>query len=979
MLRHWKLIGAMAVFSLAGAWLPATSAWAEYHDSGLYTSATVLSFSAVQGGVAPQTQSFAVSAARTMYFTASVSTASGRNWLAISPSGSLHTNQTIKVSVNQGSLPAGTYRGSIRLTAGTHETRSSTRTVAVTLVVSSAAAQLTASPASLSFNAVAGGAAPGPQAVSVTASSPVAFTASVSTVSGGNWLGITPLGSLTTNQTLNASVNPSGLAAGSYQGTIVLKTASASQSVGVSLTVVNPTVTLNASPQSLSFNAVAGGAAPAPQAALISASSPTNFTASVSTASGGNWLSIAPSGSLTTNQTLTASVNPFGLAAGSYAGKILLSSSGGSTSVSVNLAVNDAASTTTVMPSSMAFSAMTSGVAPPAQTVSVTASSSMSFTASASTHSGGNWLAVTPTSGFTSKNLSVVVNPGTLAAGTYQGAISIVSGGASQTAPVQLVIFGSGGSTVKTNTGYKAIAWNDLGMHCMDGKDYSIFGVLPPYNTIHVHLIDSAGNLVKSPAGYALSYQAIANPLTGGITTTAAPKTNFWQYAAALGFGNLAPDMGLAGYAMPGASNTPQNMGFTATDNTWTAVGIPMMPYEDAAAPPYQPNYLPMMRVTARNSSGQVLATTDIVTPTSDEMTCKTCHASVSGSSAAMPASGWVNNPDAAKDAKLNILKKHDDRFASSSLFQPAMSAAGYTASSLYGETAIKPILCAACHSSNALGLSGYPGIESLTTAVHGMHSNAIDPATNQTLNSGTTRNACYSCHPGPNTQCLRGAMATLQTSTGGNAIDCQSCHGTMATVANSARKGWLNEPSCQSCHIGTAVTASGGPLAYTSVYSSGTTVRTTTDATFATNPNTPSSGLSLYRFSTGHGGLQCEACHGSTHAEYTTGAANDNVQSTNLQGHVGVIAECVSCHGTNPSTTTGGPHGLHPIGAAWVSKHPQVANANGPTQCQACHGTDYRGTILSKTMADRSMAGRSFPAGTVIGCYSCHNGPNGD
>jgi hypothetical protein len=39
---------------------------------------------------------------------------------------------------------------------------------------------------------------------------------------------------------------------------------------------------------------------------------------------------------------------------------------------------------------------------------------------------------------------------------------------------------------------------------------------------------------------------------------------------------------------------------------------------------------------------------------------------------------------------------------------------------------------------------------------------------------------------------------------------------------------------------------------------------------------------------------------------------------------------------------------------------------------------TDYRGTILSKTQADRTLAGHSFPRGTVIGCYSCHNGPNG-
>jgi len=89
------------------------------------------------------------------------------------------------------------------------------------------------------------------------------------------------------------------------------------------------------------------------------------------------------------------------------------------------------------------------------------------------------------------------------------------------------------------------------------------------------------------------------------------------------------------------------------------------------------------------------------------------------------------------------------------------------------------------------------------------------------------------------------------------------------------------------------------------------------------------------------------------------------------------MLAECSACHSTVPNTVNGGPHGLHPIGASWVNQHQDVAEGNA-TQCQACHGADYRGTILSKTKADRTLAGHTFPAGTIIGCYSCHNGPNG-
>jgi hypothetical protein len=519
--------------------------------------------------------------------------------------------------------------------------------------------------------------------------------------------------------------------------------------------------------------------------------------------------------------------------------------------------------------------------------------------------------------------------------------------------------------------------WNDLGMHCFDGRDYSVFAVLPPYNTIHVHLIDSTGKLVISPTGYTVTYQAVNDPLTNTLNTSSILKTNFWQYASALGFGVLAPDTGLKGYAMPGASNTPQGMTFSTTDNTWTAVGIPLTPYADSATAPYPVNYFPMMRLTAKNSSGTVLATTDIVLPTSDEMSCATCHASTSTSSAAQPSAGWVDNSDPAKDMKLNILRKHDDRFKGTALFQTAAAAAGLSTAGLEANYPGKPFLCAACHGTNALSLPGYAGVPPLTTSIHGMHATVVDPATSQTLDSATTRAACYNCHPGPKTQCLRGVMGTLTTSTGANEIECQSCHGNMTAVGTASRQGWLDEPACQMCHTGTAVSNS-GQIAYASVFSSGTVQRAAADQTFATNPNTPAAGISLYRFSSGHGGLQCEACHNSTHAEYTSAISNDNVQSTNLQGHVGMIAECAACHGTVPSTVNGGPHGLHPIGSSWVSQHQDVADSSGATQCQTCHGTDYRGTILSKTKTDRTLAGRAFPAGTIIGCYSCHNGPGG-
>jgi hypothetical protein len=66
----------------------------------------------------------------------------------------------------------------------------------------------------------------------------------------------------------------------------------------------------------------------------------------------------------------------------------------------------------------------------------------------------------------------------------------------------------------------------------------------------------------------------------------------------------------------------------------------------------------------------------------------------------------------------------------------------------------------------------------------------------------------------------------------------------------------------------------------------------------------------------------------------------------------------------------------MHPVGTAWVSAHRSQASAQ-LTACQACHGTDYRGTVLSRMFATRTLAGRTLTAGTAIGCYTCHDGPN--
>jgi PKD repeat protein len=523
---------------------------------------------------------------------------------------------------------------------------------------------------------------------------------------------------------------------------------------------------------------------------------------------------------------------------------------------------------------------------------------------------------------------------------------------------------------------YVLVAWNDLGMHCTDGSDFSVSTILPPYNNLHAQLKDRAGNLVTNPTGITVTYQSVADP-AGSTNKTSIGKTNFWTYVGVLFGATPAPDVGLAGNAMPGAQNVAQAMNWDPARSWFHAEGIPITPYDDQG----HKNPYPMVRVIAKDSQGTILAQTDVVLPVSDEMDCRTCHQSGS-LPAAQPPGGWVYNANQARDVKYNVLKLHDAKQAGDPTYQAALATAGFSSQGLLATvTGGRPILCQRCHATNALAGSGIPGIEPMTQAMHTFHAAVQDPVTGDTLGASSNRSACYRCHPGAVTKCLRGAMGDSIAADGSMAMQCQGCHGVMSVVGTAGRSGWLEEPSCQNCHTGTA-TVNSGSIIYTSAFTSSGQLRQPADATYATNPDTPSTGLNLYRFSSGHGGLQCEACHGSTHAEFPSSHPNDNVQSNQIQGHSGMLSDCSSCHTTTPSTVTGGPHGMHPVGQAWVSSHPDAAEG-GASACRACHGADYRGTVLSRALGPRTLSTKygtkTFWRGFQIGCYTCHNGPSSD
>jgi hypothetical protein len=515
------------------------------------------------------------------------------------------------------------------------------------------------------------------------------------------------------------------------------------------------------------------------------------------------------------------------------------------------------------------------------------------------------------------------------------------------------------GAPTPSNVTYTLLAWSELGMHCIDGRDYSVFSVLPPYNVVHAQLLRRGEPPVPVTSGVVLTYQARTD-LNFSRNTISSTKTNFWTYVQSLFHVNPAPDHGLTD--APVQSKGPNPMSYNATLGYWEIAGVPTVPYDDLN----QANAYPMATVMARDANtGAILATAPVVLSVSDEMTCSHCHSSTSGDNDAKPRNGWENDPDPNKDTKYNILKKHDDRW-DITFTLPYLQQNGYYYQSTLYQTAKggTPVLCAACHATNALGLPGVPGVGALTADMHTLHGPQINYDNGINLDNQTDPlNSCYLCHPGKVTKCQRGPM---------NKVACFDCHGNLTRVGQLNRDGWLDEPTCQMCH--------NTSQRYLTTFDQNGQWRQTSDLTFATNPNKPLQGKSLYRYSSGHGNVYCSGCHGSQHAEYPSLQANDNVYSQQFQLYTGKLTECGICHTNVPITNNQGPHTMHTIGQTWVSGHEPYAENGKYVVCAYCHGSDYRGSFLSATRTNRTFntenGQKTFTAGHQFSCYDCHNGP---
>jgi uncharacterized protein (TIGR03437 family) len=204
---------------------------------------------------------------------------------------------------------------------------------------------------------------------------------------------------------------------------------------------VRPTLVVSAN--TVTFESIVGSAAPAAQTIRITDPSRSQFAWTATQSANSAWLKLDKT-SGTGDSSLAVSVDPAGLAAGTYNATIVINGAGLGSSPQ-NIAVRLQVVTPpgiAVNPVSLTFQGAP-GVNPPVQRLAVsnTGSGTLAWTATVTTTSGGDWLSIDQPRGTGNVNLQVIVTARNLAPGVYQGSIAIgATGAATVNVPVRYTV-----------------------------------------------------------------------------------------------------------------------------------------------------------------------------------------------------------------------------------------------------------------------------------------------------------------------------------------------------------------------------------------------------------------------------------------------------------------------------------------------------------------------------------------------------------
>jgi uncharacterized protein (TIGR03437 family) len=306
--------------------------------------------------------------------------------------------------------------------------------------------EMAVSPTTLFFTQLQGSTILTGQPLSISSANNLLFdwTLEISTSAGGNWLYASKT-SGAAPATILLTVDASKLGAGSYRGTVTVKSAATSnpsQTVEVVLTVTGTAgAALGLSQQYLNFQAVAGGSNPAAQTLSITnaGSGTLSWSATAETSSGGQWLRIS-SGLGTAPSSLVISADITGLAQGVYQGQVTLRNLTASETKIISVVLTVSKTQPILLPTQTGFLFVgiegSLVIGPQSFAIQNAGQGRMDWQIQVNLPAGGDWLRVSPTSGTSdaavqaAPTVTLLVDPSKLRAGVSVGLLTITASGA---------------------------------------------------------------------------------------------------------------------------------------------------------------------------------------------------------------------------------------------------------------------------------------------------------------------------------------------------------------------------------------------------------------------------------------------------------------------------------------------------------------------------------------------------------------------
>lgn len=415
-------------------------------------------------------------------------------------------------------------------------------------------------------------------------------TTSANTGQGTPFLAVTPNNTTTTAGVpvnIGTFIDPRGLAAGSYSGTIGIYQGGTFNLLGT--VAVNLVVGSSVSPSSFTITAPYPATTPEIRQLTVNVANKL-VTLSAITDNGFGWLSVPPfSAVVSSTYTTNVNINPTGLAPGTYSGRVRVSIQGqADTDVPVSLIVGSGTGSGGVIsPNPLSLSAALGSAA----TGSITLSPGTATNYSITTNSAPFSLTFTPQNGTiaagSSAFITVTAGAGGLSSGTYAGTYTVTFNNATQQVGTVNLTVGSGGgtggavspSTLTFSTDFINSQTQTIAITGATNTVYSISSSVPwltaSPNSGVLTFGSQSVSVTANPTGYgAGTYSGVLTVNVGGINYTVTATMTVGGGGGGVGTGTVTPTT-LNFNAAIGGPAQQQQVTLTGTAGTQYSIAIP--------------------------------------------------------------------------------------------------------------------------------------------------------------------------------------------------------------------------------------------------------------------------------------------------------------------------------------------------------------------------------------------------------------------